>query len=113
MKTEFNSLDEFFQVLKPARRQTVESICSLIENLLPQYEQVLKYNMVAYSFNNRLICVDVQTNYISIYFDRPQIIQEYKEKLPKLSFGKNSFRYRSKKDISYTIIEKIIREYYL
>ncbi|THB75043.1 MAG: DUF1801 domain-containing protein [Desulfobulbaceae bacterium] len=95
-------IDIFADYLKelPASRQ--KRIIAIVHEFIksqPDAEMSLKYKMPTFEIGPNWASVGNQKHYISIYFCNEKIIENIKEKYPKISTGKGCVRIKDNQEI--------------
>ena len=87
----------------------LESIRSLIFEVVLQVKEEIKYGMLHYSLNDmELASLAAQKHYVSLYLD-PPVVDQYRPQLKKLDTGKSCLRYRRTDQLDLQLLQKIIK----
>ncbi len=90
-------------------REILESVRSLIFEVAPTVHEGVKYGMLHYSLNGvTLASLAAQKHYVSLYLD-PQVLDQYRVSLAKLSVGKSCLRYRQLSQLEPERLRKILK----
>jgi hypothetical protein len=118
------SIQEYFEMLPPDRRASLEFLDALIRKTAPSLRPVFAYNMLGYGNfkyrNSKKELVDwptiglaSQKNYISLYIcstDKGEYIAEkHKDTLGKVSVGKSCIRFKKIEDLNLEALKAVIK----
>ena len=89
--------------------EILESIRSLIFEVVSQVKEGIKYGMLHYSLNEKdLASLAAQKHYVSLYLD-PHVVHQFRPALKKLDIGKSCLRYRRTTQLDLQLLQKIIK----
>jgi hypothetical protein len=118
------TVNEYFDMLPPERREAVEFLHKFIPKVAPSLKPHFAYNMLGYgSFkytNNKKEILDWPTvgvanqkNYISLYIcaveNGEYLAEKHKAELGKVSVGKSCIRFKNLEDLDLKTLEKVIK----
>ena len=118
------TIEEYFEMLEPSRRESIEFLHKFIRKTAPSLKPNFLYNMPGYgSFEYKnykkeiidwpIVALASQKNYISVYVcavERGEYLAEkHKNELGKVSVGKSCIRFKKPEDVNLKVLEKVIR----
>lgn len=118
------TVNEYFDMLPPERREAVEFIHDFIQKVAPSLKPHFAYNMLGYgSFKYKnskgeildwpTVALASQKNYISLYVcavkNGEYVAEKHKDKLGKVSVGKSCIRFKKIDDLDLKELENVIK----
>ena len=118
------TVDEYFQMLPPERKELIETIDRFIKKVTPSLKAHFAYNMLGYgSFKYRnykhepidwpTVSLASQKNYISLYICAVQngkyVAETHAKELGKVSVGKSCIRFKKIDDLNLKVLEKVLK----
>lgn len=119
------SVDEYFEMLAPERRESIEKLDELIQKTVPHQKRHFAYNMIGYgsfpyvNYKKQqiewpLIALASQKNYMSLYIcalNHGEYLAElHKDKLGKVSVGKSCIRFKRLEDLHLDAVKGLLKE---
>jgi uncharacterized protein YdhG (YjbR/CyaY superfamily) len=91
------------------RAETLKDIRALILKTDADLKERINYKMLAYGIDVEIFChLNIQANYVSLYFGDIQKVDPDNELLDGLSQGKGCIRFTKSKKVAATRIDKFI-----
>jgi uncharacterized protein YdhG (YjbR/CyaY superfamily) len=110
MHSEAETVDEYLETLKEERKEAIIKLREIVKTTHPKMEESMKYRMPTYSQQDQYIAFASQKLYISLYIRSAELILKYKNKLGKVSLGKNCIRFRKIVDMKFDVIKDLLEE---
>lgn len=107
-KTDFNTIDEYFNTFPEDVQEKLENIRKIIRNIAPDAEETIRYGMPTFNLDGKyLIYFAGWKNHISLYPVSANDKAFQEELTPYLS-GKGTAKFQINKPIPYDLVEKIV-----
>lgn len=110
MQSKAPTITAYIAELSPDERRVIETLDQLVRTSLPSAVGAMKFGMPTYDVAGRLIALNAQKNYFSLYVD-PELVTRYRTELKGLSSGKSCIRFRKLEDLPLEIIRRILADY--
>jgi uncharacterized protein YdhG (YjbR/CyaY superfamily) len=103
-------VDAYLQKQAPDRRAALEVIRSLIFEIVPDGEELIKHGMPFYEANGELFAFASQKRYMSLYVMDTDALARYKRRLTGLDCGKSCIRFRRIEQLPVDVVRSILEE---
>lgn len=107
MKYNVSTISEYLSVIPSDRRIIIERIISIIQEYFPNIKGTMKYDMPTFS---PICAVASQKHHLSLYINRVDLVDKYREELGNLKVGKSCIRFRKLEQMPESVIRKIFNE---
>jgi hypothetical protein len=123
--TKAKTVKEYLEALPPERREPMESLHRLIQDVAPSFKPWFAYNMLGYgvfpyksSVTKKMlewpvISLASQKQYISLYVcavvDGKYLAETHKKDLGKVSVGKSCIRFKKLQDLNLVALRKVLK----
>jgi uncharacterized protein YdhG (YjbR/CyaY superfamily) len=108
VKTTFKDFDEYFSQQTPEVQILLEQMRQTIKKAAPEAEEVISYNMPAFTYYGMLVYFAAYKNHIGFYAT-PTGHSEFKEELSIYKQGKGSVQFPLTKPLPLDLITKIVK----
>jgi len=104
-------VDTYLMNLPADRQDALMQVRRLIQETVPEAEEIIRYKMPAYIYDEHIVCAFAsQKHYMSLYVD-VELLAKYREELSGIkNLGKSCIRFRRIEALSLETVEKILRE---
>jgi uncharacterized protein YdhG (YjbR/CyaY superfamily) len=112
MRSEAKTIDAYIGDLEPNRRETIESLRSIILKHTPDINQSMDFGMPVFRFGDGkfdFVALASQKQYMSLYVN-PEVLAKHKSKFKGLNLGKSCIRFRRLDQLSLEDIELLLRD---
>ena len=110
MKSDAKTVDAYIATRERDRKKAITKLRELMNNLIPNAEETMKYKMPTYNNEEQIFAFSSQKHYISLYIYDNELIFKYKQELGKVDLGKHCIRFRKLEDMKFDVIEKLLKE---
>lgn len=100
----------YISELPPAKRAVIETLDRLVRSSLRSAVGTMKFGMPTYEVAGRMIAINAQKNYYSLYAD-PAIVKRYRAELGGLDCGKCCIRFRKMEDLPIETIRRLVADH--
>lgn len=107
MPTTFASPDEYIASFPPDIQEKLQSIRSLIKELVPEATEKISYAMPAFALHGNLVFYAAFKNHIGLY-PSGSGIKEFEHELTGLKWSKGAIQFPLDKPIPYDLISRIV-----
>jgi Uncharacterized conserved protein len=108
MPTAFTSPDEYIASFTPDIQQKLQSIRSLIKELVPEATEKISYAMPAFVLHGNLVFYAAFKNHIGFY-PSGSGIQAFEHEFTGLKWSKGAVQFPLDKPIPYDLISRIVK----
>jgi uncharacterized protein YdhG (YjbR/CyaY superfamily) len=108
MRSEAKDVDIYIKGLKDERKEAVTWLRNLVREVHPDFEESMDYGMPTYRKGPHSIAIASQKNYISLYYFDYDRIEEFKERLGKVSTGRSCIRFRKFQHLNKDAIREMM-----
>lgn len=105
---QYRNIDDYVSNFPLDVQEVLEQIRMTIQLAVPAAEETMKYNMPAFSLNDKLVYFAAFKNHIGFY-PAPTDVQEFKDDLVKYKAGKGSLQFPLKQPIPYPLINRLAK----
>ena len=110
MQSKATTVTEYLREVPADRLDALLELRDLCLQILTGYKEIMLYGMPTYSLNDQArLSWNNQKDFISIYINRPELLERFKPEIKKADFGKSCLRYRNPADIDWEIIKTILK----
>lgn len=103
-------VDGYLENLQSERRATLAELRSLVLETVPEAVETMRYRMPTYDYRDHMVCAFAsQKQYMSLYMDT-DIVDSYREKLPRLDLGTSCIRLSSLDQLPLDTIRLMLEE---
>ena len=103
-------VDAYLQGLEPGRRAALETLRSLVFDVVPEAVETMRYRMPTYERGGDVLCAFAsQKHHLSLYVD-PRLVEKHRGALGSLSLGKSCIRFRRIEDLPLDTVTAILQE---
>jgi uncharacterized protein YdhG (YjbR/CyaY superfamily) len=110
MQSKAETIAAYMSELPPKEKSVIQSLDRLVRFTLKGAVGTMKFGMPTYDADGRMIAINAQKNYFSLYVD-PAVMKRYSAELEGLSCGKCCIRFRKMEDLPIDAIRSIIAEH--
>lgn len=112
-KTNFKTVKEYFDHQPEDTKQTLLKLKEIIQNTVPQTEELINYEMPAYTMakggkRDKQIMIAGYKNFAGFYVGS-NILTHFEKELKDYTVGKASIQFPNKKPLPVDLIIKIIK----
>ncbi|MBD3920945.1 DUF1801 domain-containing protein [Paenibacillus sp. PR3] len=108
MTATFTTTDEYIASFAPDIQQKLQSIRSLIKEIVPEATEKISYAMPAFALHGNLVFYAAFKNHIGFY-PSGSGIKEFEHELTGLKWSKGAIQFPLDKPIPYDLISRIVQ----
>jgi uncharacterized protein YdhG (YjbR/CyaY superfamily) len=86
-------VDSYIEGLEGERKEAVSWLRKLVKEVHSDFEESMLYGMPTYRKDDLSIAIASQKNYISFYYFDQEKVEEYRDRLGRVSTGKSCIRF--------------------
>ena len=110
MISEATDVDAYMESLEPKRRAALAEVRKVINEVVPQAAETMKYRMPTYEVEGQSLCAFAsQKQYMSLYMD-VSLVEEHREELAGLNLGKSCIRFTKLEKLPLDTVRTILAE---
>ena len=113
MRYSSQSVDGFLDEVEPMHRDTVVRLREQARRVLTGFVESMRFGMPTYEKGDLVYAFTRQKHHFSLYVGDSGLVEEYKSRLGRASFGRNCIRYRRGELIPWGVLEELLNETYL
>ena len=113
MRYSSQSVDGFLDEVEPIYRDTIVGLREQARRVLTGYVESMRFGMPTYDKGDLVYAFTRQKHHFSLYVGDAGLVEEYKPRLGRASFGRNCIRYRRGVDIPWGVLDELLRAVYL
>ena len=113
MRYNSETVDGFIDEVEPRHREAIIKLREQARRVLSGYVESMRFNMPTYEKGDQVYAFTRQKHYFSLYVRDAELVEEYKQRLGRASFGKNCIRYRRAELIQWDVLDKFLMAAYL
>ena len=113
MRYSAESVDGYIVEVGEEHREAIIGLREQARRVLKGYSESMRYGMPTYEKEDRTYAFTRQKHHYSIYVRDAGLVEEYKPKLGKASFGRNCIRYRRAEYIQWVVLDELLKKVYL
>lgn len=103
----FETFEEYMVEYSPEIQERLEEIRQAIKNEVPEAEEKISYNILAFQFHGILIYYGAFKNHIGFYPASRTVFEEFKDELKIYKQSKGTIQFSHKKQIPLGLIKQI------
>ena len=103
----------FNDEVEPRHREAIIGLREQARRVLSGYVESMRFHMPTYEKDENVYAFTRQKHYFSLYVRNAELVEEYKPRLGRASFGKNCIRYRRAVDIQWDVLDELLMAVYL
>jgi uncharacterized protein YdhG (YjbR/CyaY superfamily) len=104
-----SDVDSYLAKQPDDRREALETLRSLILQVVPQAHEAMRYGMPTYEYPGGLFAIAAQKNYLSLYMD-VNVVEKHRSELGKLDIGKSCIRFKRLDQLPLEVIQAMLVE---
>jgi uncharacterized protein YdhG (YjbR/CyaY superfamily) len=109
MKTnKFETVKDYFATLPPKQKKLLGELRQIIRGVAPGAEEVVSYNMPAFSQNGILVWYAAYRDHIGLY-PKGNAIKKFSEELKDYKTSKGTVQFNIEKKLPVSLIKKIVK----
>ncbi len=108
MKVSIKDIDSYLAIQPENVRVILEKLRQTIKKAVPEAEEVISYQMLAFKFHGMLVWFAAFKNHYSI-FVRPKVLQAFKDELKPYELAKSAIKFPLDKPLPVQLVTKIVR----
>jgi uncharacterized protein YdhG (YjbR/CyaY superfamily) len=102
-------VDEYLEVFGEPQRSTLRELRRIIQEILPEAEEVISYGFPGYKLNGKVICgFDAFKNHCSYFPHSSLVIPELEKELGKYKTSKGAIQFAVDKSLPKALVKKLI-----
>jgi uncharacterized protein YdhG (YjbR/CyaY superfamily) len=102
-------VDAYIETLEPDRKKAIETLRSLVFEVVPDIIETTRYNMPSYELDEVVCSFKSQKHYVSLYMD-VSLVGKHKDQLAHLDVGKSCIRFKRLENLPLEAIRQILLE---
>jgi uncharacterized protein YdhG (YjbR/CyaY superfamily) len=106
-KIKFKSVEEYLASIPQNKRVFLEEIRNAIKQIVPQAEEIISYNMPAFSFYGILLYYAAHKDHIGFYLGNAKLITLLSEELKGFETSKGTIKIPFKEPLPIDLIKEI------
>ena len=106
-KIKFRSVEEYLAFIPPDKRVFLEEIRNAIKQIVPQAEEIISYNMPAFSFYGILLYYAAHRDHIGFYPGNAKLITLLSDALKGFETSKGTIKIPFREPLPIDLIKKI------
>ena len=107
------TITEYFKQSSDEFVPTMRKMRAMIKKTAPEAKEKIGDGVPYYEVNGDLLCAfALQKQYLAIYFCDSDVVEKFKKDLEGTNCGKSCIRYRNPEDVSFPVLQKILKEAY-
>jgi uncharacterized protein YdhG (YjbR/CyaY superfamily) len=105
------TVDEYLGTVDAPRRETAERLRELCRDLLPGWQEGMKWGMPGYgpAGADPAVCFNMQKNHIALYAGEIAV-ERFADRLGGIDCGKGCVRYRRPAQIDFAVVADMLRD---
>ena len=105
------TVDIYLSEASPARAPQLKRLRDLARRILTGHEERMLWGRPTYFRGNRPVFgFAEQKQYVSLYFDAPEVLDRHADALARVRRSKGCLRYRKSVPIDWDLIERLLTE---
>ena len=110
MKIKANTIPEYFEALRPERRECLLQLRSMIKRTWPQIKEDLAYGMPTYHLDGETFCaIGDQKHYMAFYVMPYDLLNAFVKDLKAYDTGRSCIRFRKLEPHTVELFDRIIK----
>jgi uncharacterized protein YdhG (YjbR/CyaY superfamily) len=110
MQSKAPSIAAYISELTTEKRVVIEALDRLVRSSLEDAVGTMKFGMPTYEIGGRMIALNAQKNYFSLYVDSA-VVKRHHAELKGLDCGKCCIRFRKLEDLPLETIRRMIEDH--
>jgi uncharacterized protein YdhG (YjbR/CyaY superfamily) len=106
--TKFKTVDEYLSALPPNTKLILKEVRKTIKQAAPQAEELISYNIPAFTLHGRLVYYAAFKNHIGFY-PVSSAIKAFQKELSDYKTSKGAIQFRIERPIPLGLITKIVK----
>jgi uncharacterized protein YdhG (YjbR/CyaY superfamily) len=106
--TKFKTVDEYLSALPPNTKLILKEVRKTIKRAAPQAEELISYNIPAFTLHGRLVYYAAFKNHIGFY-PVSSAIKAFQKELSDYKTSKGAIQFRPERPIPLGLITKIVK----
>jgi len=106
--TKFKTVDEYFAAFPANTKAILKELRKTIRQAAPQAEELISYNMPAFTLHGRLVYYAAYKNHIGFY-PVSSAIKTFQKELSDYKTSKGTIQFPIDKPIPFNLITKIVK----
>jgi uncharacterized protein YdhG (YjbR/CyaY superfamily) len=106
--TKFKTVDEYLSALPANTKGILEAVRKTIKQAAPQAEELISYNMPAFTLHGRLVYYAAFKNHVGFY-PVSSAIKAFQKELSDYKTSKGTIQFPIERPIPYGVITKIVK----
>lgn len=102
------TVSDYLAALPELRKQRVLDLIRIIKELYPDAQESLLYKMPTYQWQQGWVAVADQKGYVSLYTCSAGHVQQFRQKHPKLKYGKACINFRDNDPLPLLDLRQVI-----
>ena len=106
----FTSVDEYLSSIPPEKRKMIEELRAVINQTVPQAEEIISYNMPAFRYHGILLYYAAHKEHIGFYPGNSKLIVSLKDELKDLETSKGTIKFPFSRPLPVNLIRRIAEQ---
>jgi len=106
--TKFKTVDEYISTFPASTKTILKELRKTIKQAAPQAEELISYNMPAFTFHGRLVYYAAYKKHIGLY-PIPSAIRAFQKDLSDYKTSKGAIQFPLDRPIPFGLITKIVK----
>ena len=106
--TKFKTVDEYISTFPASTKTILKELRKTIKQAAPQAEELINYNMPAFTFHGRLVYYAAYKKHIGLY-PIPSAIRAFQKDLSDYKTSKGAIQFPLDRPIPFGLITKIVK----
>jgi uncharacterized protein YdhG (YjbR/CyaY superfamily) len=108
-KTKFVTVDEYLSILPQKVRDSLEELRKTVNQVEPDAEELISYNMPAFRFHGILVYYAAHKSHIGFYPGNSIVNEVFKNDLGKYETSKGTIKFPIEKPLPLRLIKRIVK----
>ena len=107
-KTKYETVDAYIESFPSEVQEVLRRIRTAIREALPEAEEVLSYQLPAFSYHGMVIYYSAYKGHYSISFPPPfAVFEAYKDELAEYEMSKTTVKFPAGREVPLALIQKL------
>ena len=107
----YEDVDAYIAAAAPGRQDALRALRDACRELLPDFTEEIRHGMPAYVRDGEPeLSFASQKQYLSLYVQRPEVLDRHRDELAHLDVGRSCIRYRRVDQIDHDLVRAMLDE---
>ena len=108
-KQKFNTVDEYLAIFPQNIKDKLDKLRLTIKKTAPEEEEIISYNMPAFTFHGILVYFAAHKKHIGFYPGNDMVNKVFKDELSSFETSKGTIKFPNDREIPLNLVVKIVQ----